>query len=313
MKKLMIPLAAVLIGIVAAVAGFNSLKNLPNSRGPSGPLTEIGQITEAKGDVQHRLPHSFKIEPVSSPTSYHAQEWLITGRDSNAIVVFNNATSLRLAGDTRIVAEPDPGVSEGIVVTLLSGDVALASPGDAHQLRVLRNGEEYKLYRGSPVPMVPLIRPGAGSGSASTDTSATPLPAVTATTADETATVSTPPPAADATPPRVLPSYKQPGQSDAPSNADIQRQLRMQTSFFQRCYLTFINRTKVNKETAPTGTVVVGFTIQPNGKVNGVKVVRSDFKDQTLHKCLTEVIERTPFKAFNADAVPVSEFPISLK
>jgi hypothetical protein len=103
--------------------------------------------------------------------------------------------------------------------------------------------------------------------------------------------------------------------SDILTNSDIVHQLRSQSGFFQRCYLNYLHRTEAKNDALEGvgGVVTLGFVIQSNGKVAEAKIVKSDFKDSTLHNCLTEVVERTVFRGFRGNPVPVLEFPIALQ
>ncbi|MES2855611.1 MAG: TonB family protein [Bdellovibrionota bacterium] len=91
------------------------------------------------------------------------------------------------------------------------------------------------------------------------------------------------------------------------SNDEIRTSLRAQTAFFQRCYLAYINRSGTG-----AGSIVVAFTVSQAGKVRDAKILRTTFNDSTLNSCVLETVERTSFRAFEGDDVPVLEFPIEL-
>jgi len=342
-KQLVIPFMALAIGFAAAIAGFQILRHM-DARAPlSGPLMSVGEIQTVTGQVEHRLPRTIQFKPLTSPGPFHSQEWIATHRDSKAVLAFKSGVILQLNEESRLVTEIDASQPDAVIVTVPSGSVKLLSPGTPKKLRLFQDGQEITLGAEMQSAAAAATRPvitttesspstdvgadvsassGTASSSASEMASETTGPSIVATTVDEAASpVVEPSPRPTATPPRTLPLFKGSAAhqvEDTLSNDDINRQLKAQTSFFQRCYLTFINRNRGQQAgdaqaAGPRGTVTVGFTIQSNGHANSAQVVRSDFQDPILHKCLLDVIERTPFKSFNANAIPVREFPITLQ
>jgi hypothetical protein len=311
-KNLVMPLTAIFFGFAVAFAGYNLLKGGHRSKQDLATAV-IGKIQDLRGEVEHQLPRSTEQTRIDGTAPLHEQEHVLTLNQSEATIAFNGGASLRLLENSRLVAERDAIRPDSIIATLLEGDVNVLNPGRAGALRVYKDGQELNLMAKN-TKMVPVIKMGPGqvntaigSGPGSGPES-TPANTIVASTPDETAE-------AAATPPRHLPAKRsgRSGPTDTLTNEDITRQLRSQTSFFQRCYLTYMNRIKDKSKPAGGGTITVGFTIQSNGKTSGVKVVRSDFQDQTLQKCVTDVVTRTSFKSFGADPIPVLEFPISLQ
>lgn len=330
MKQLVIPLMALAIGFAAAIVGFQVLRHIEARAPLAGPLMSVGEIQTVTGQVEHRLPRAIQFEPLTSPGPFHSQEWIVTSRDSKAVLAFKSGVILQLNEESRLVTEIDASQPDAVIVTVPSGSVKLLSPGTPEKLRLFQGGQEITLgsevrSAATALPVITTTESGAGvaSSSASDPAAEAADSSIVATTVDETASPPEPSPPATATPPRTLPLFKSGAAraEDTLSNDDINRQLKAQTSFFQRCYLTFINRNRNNRESTgdaqtaagPRGTVTVGFTIQSNGRANSAHVVRSDFQDSILHKCLLDVIERTPFKAFSSQAIPVREFPITLQ
>lgn len=77
-----------------------------------------------------------------------------------------------------------------------------------------------------------------------------------------------------------------------------------QKNFFNRCFAKFLVQ---NPEAH--GEVVLGFLLFPEGKAQKVKVLSTSLKDQDLEKCLTSVVERSPFKRFAGEPISVT-YPI---
>lgn len=314
MKNLATPLTALIFGIAVAFAGFNLLRGMSTSNSTQAPF-EIGQLEAIQGMVERRLPLALQNEPVKTSQSFYERELVITHRASAVTVTFQNGSAIRIGENSRLVAERDATRTDALVATVIEGTYQVISVGKPGTLRLFQGGIERPLTETSRTN-VPKIRVGQGPGPTSSPLLGSPTPStvISATTTDETT------PEAKPTPPRVLPKKVTKSQSGLTSetltNEEITRQLRSQTGFFQRCYLTFLNRKKATQNSdaaSPGGTVTLGFTIQPNGKTTGVKVVRSDFQDATLKKCVSDVVSRTSFKTAGADSIPVLEFPITLK
>lgn len=292
-RKLLLAAASLLLFIVVAWIFF--LRRSPDDayRG-----SIVGSVETTKGSVTSRLPRTIEFRGIKGPRPLVNQEVIQTADDSEAVLTLSTLTSVQLAPATRFVVETDATKSDGLIGVVLEGRVMVLDPGAAGQFRLFQRGKEL------PLDQVPVDGP-------NTVRPTSPLPTggliVTATTPDDSAPDSASEPASNT-------NEKSEPSSDVLTNEDIVRQLRGQTGFFQRCYLSFINRARTRSETKATaGNVVVSFNVQPNGRVVDVMVRRSDFKDEILNRCVTEVVERTRFKRFSGTIVPVLEFPIRLQ
>lgn len=259
----------------------------------------VGSVEVAKGNVTSRLPRTIEFRAIAAPRPLVNQEVIQTADNSEAQIALSTLTTLQLQPATRFVVETDATKSDALIGTILEGQVTVLDPGAAGKFRLFQRGRELPLDRG-PVDGPNPIRPG------------TPVPmgglVITATTPEDSAAE---PPAEPVAP---TPD-KSEVSSDVLTNDDIVRQLRGQTGFFQRCYLGFINRMRAerpNDPKIPAGNIVVSFRVQNTGRVIDATVRRSDFKDEILDRCITEVVERTRFKRFSGVTVPVLEFPIRL-
>jgi hypothetical protein len=329
MKKPLVPLTALVIGIAAALAAYNIMNGLGFRSLPLGRMVVIGEIQSVKGDVERRLPENVQIEAVRGPAPLHSQETIFTQKDSQAVVSFSDGTTLRLAENSRFVAEVDASKKEAVIGTLLDGSVNVLNTGKPGFFRLFQNGHEASLSTTEEKSLVSLIPANSVPANGSeplrhAGPGAEPGLVISATQAEEPAANTL----TSATPSTAASDSESAGAnatSDNLTNDDIVRQLRGQMGFFQRCYLTFLHRaqatgsgTAAGSSTGgngigPTGSIVAGFKILPSGKVSDVKIAHSDFTDGILNRCVTEVIERTQFRAFNGTAIPVQEFPIKLQ
>jgi hypothetical protein len=310
MKKPVLQLTAVAIGLAASLAAFNFLKKSDVRSFDPRLYTAIGEIQSVEGQVERRLPQSENMETVPGARPLFSQDLVLTQKSSSAVLVFTaSQTTLKLAENTRFIAELDSLKPGAIVGTLLDGNIQVLNSGRPGLFRLFREGHEIAL-KDLERNLVPIL-PGEGKNA-----SAQNAPAVTPTPLNGltiSATLPEEPVGAAAQPPKT--QVSEAVSNEILTNEDIVRQLRIQTGFFQRCYLNFIHRTQKpdSATVGQAGVVTVSFMIQSNGKVNETKVVRSDFKDTTLQNCITEVISRTVFRGFQGNPVPVLEFPISLQ
>lgn len=308
-QPLALHISAIIIGLAVATGLFFWLKEAEFRTPPK--LLVIGYMTSIEGRLDHRLPNTVRTKIVSGPAPLHHQELLITQRASSAELSFPTADALvRLHESTRFIAERDPHREDAIIATILDGAVTVQKVGKKDLIKFYKAGRELKLEGDGTMTLGVESAPALSAKSQ-------PLPEnedefrviVTATTKP-----------ADSSKPEgaAMDSRTEPN-SDILTNEDIIRQLRAQSGFFQRCYLNHIHREQAKAgesivgTPASSGTIVTSFTIQTTGKVTDAKVIRSDFKDSILHSCVAEVLERTTFRGFKGEPVPVREFPISFQ
>ena len=300
MKRFATPLLALVIAILVAFAGYKFIRSLNFASSGGGEV--IGKITRLEGLVEHRLARSVNLEKLERTGPLHHQELIVTQPGALVEVNLDVGTTIRIHEGSRFIAEKDTSKQNAIIGTVLGGSVTVPLPGPQGAFRLFREGREIDLMAREE-PQAPVIQegqkndqrpapPGGGvviSATAPDETQATPKPEPQVKAGD------------DAT--------------DRLSNDDVIRHIRGQAGFIQRCYLTFINRQPSENAAsiAPTGTIYVGFTVQPNGRVQSAKLVKSDFTDTVLNKCILEVVERTQFRAFGGESLAVREFPITLQ
>ena len=343
----LVRLAALGVGVATAFAAYNLMKNLHSSAPALDALHAIGKVQINEGKVEARLPKTDHNVDVHAPMPFYNQEQIFTRGGAKATLSFSNGSAITLAPDTKLVAETEGGSTDSVTVTVLTGLVSVTSPGPDGKLRIRKDGEEISvqellgrsLKELTSSPNSPFRQPArltvvSGNDQTKPARSTKPLIIISATTLpDDTASArgdersrSGKGESGNETATRVL--------GEALTDAEISRQIRGQSSFFQRCYLSYISRSQEpSSDKTPggaphpgagfglaggpvgqqSGDVVLSFKIQPTGKVGDAKVSKSDLNNPTLLKCLTEVLERTSFRAFNGEAITIEEFPISLQ
>ena len=269
----------------------------------------IGSVNRLVGEAEIRPARALAFEPLKPNTQLYGGELIVVHEASEVTLGFGQAT-IRLQPGARLVTERDSSRASGAIrATLLSGEAQSLTTSPL--FRLVKEGRDITgasaklasdsavlITRASPLPanLVPANLVPANSG--------TNEVVVAATVPIETPT------------PVQHPTARMSDEIDATSkeslsNEEIRRAVGVQSGFYRRCYLTYLNRAK---QPSPKGeTVTVGFVVANSGKVRDAKVVRSTVNDVVLTKCVLETVERTPFRAFKASDIPVLEFPIELK
>ncbi len=292
--------AAVLTGCLFV---FGALIFFGRSKPESGLVrhsrsTSVGIVTTVIGHADFRLPQTMDFKELQSDSQIVSGEMIVAHEASQVLINFEGGASIRLQPGARLVAERDSSFQNAVMATLLEGEADIVSPGDHRGFRLFKNGRDLTDSNSAVAPAAVIV---SGSG-ARTFTKPDLETLVTASTPAE---APTPVPVA-----RVSDETGTMASADSLSNEEIRKSLRSAGGFFQRCYLTYLNRLKIPP--ARAATITVGFVISNSGKVRDAKIVRTEFNDEVLNKCILETVERTPFRAFKAADIPVLEFPIEL-
>ncbi|MES2965169.1 MAG: AgmX/PglI C-terminal domain-containing protein [Bdellovibrionota bacterium] len=284
----------VLVAVLVGFGFYNHYRRASPHEAPSG-LIAVGVVTAVSGSVEHRWPGRIEIMPLEAGATLHVGELVRTNERSMATLSLKNGAQIKVLPDSQVVAEFDATREGSTRVTIVSGDAEITKPGPNGLFRLYKEGREVTDGRNLEAIVIPQL------GSAPSVANAVPRgqEVVTATTPVESPT---PGPLA------AKPKDGKPTDLSTLTNDEIRRTFAKNTGFFQRCYLSHLSR----KGTSPAHSVTIGFTIQPTGKVAQAKVVRSEFEDSTLNKCVVETVERTSFRPFTGEAIPILEFPVEL-
>ena len=263
----------------------------------------------------------------SNPTGSHLKKEGAVSRESRK----THEAIVRIHEHSRLVAEVDATKANSLILTILEGSISVEKESRRGLLRIFREGREISTQESHQLPLPVVVESSPGLGIS---------PPTEGNRFDDLVVLAMPDEKVSSPPANVpVAKFSDNGTSEPPrspisvSDADIKRELEAQSGFFRRCYLNYLDQiASSEKDDAPmSGRVVVGFSIQSSGKVTNVKIVRSEFasappknsanplsgsRDQShesLHRCLIEAVERTSFSAFDANAIDVLEFPITLR
>lgn len=89
----------------------------------------------------------------------------------------------------------------------------------------------------------------------------------------------------------------------------ITKNLKLHRRFLEKCFIKFFDQeTDHHKQ----GQVVTKFKVTKKGRLKEIAITKSDFDNENLHLCVTEVLSRVHFKNYKGTVKEI-EFPIELK
>jgi outer membrane biosynthesis protein TonB len=88
------------------------------------------------------------------------------------------------------------------------------------------------------------------------------------------------------------------------SNEYLDATIAAESNSFQKCQATALRDGKAAK-----GTLIVGITIAPTGRVSQARIIDSNIKNLSLQKCVRSVFLRIPFQSFKGEPIAAS-YPI---
>lgn len=243
----------------------------------------IGKIEVKEGRADYR-PYRFKEFSTLSGTSdlHHLGTLQVQTRGQVNLEV--GGYVVQLTGPALAVFErwtPSDDKSP-ILIHLISGSLNELTAGEPGKLYVLHNGEMTDA-KGAAAKKSRALRISAVS------VGEPPAQPVTAEPA-------TPPSPADSEP---LPA--------ALSNEYLDGEIVKEAEQFQRCQSNAVREHGMVK-----GHILVGLTINPDGKVAEAQILSSTFQDERLFNCLLQVFRRVQFRSFNGPPI-VRSYPLTFE
>lgn len=112
---------------------------------------------------------------------------------------------------------------------------------------------------------------------------------------------------ADAADEEALESVALQGEPQTLSNEYIDETISRRQFQLQKCWLS-----RVRTSVAQKGRVVVQIEISARGKVKNAQITDSDLKDEVLHKCVLDVMNRISFRPFKGPEISLS-YPLQFE
>lgn len=112
----------------------------------------------------------------------------------------------------------------------------------------------------------------------------------------------------DNTSSQLSPPTTQSGQDSTLTNEYIENVITNKKKNFQHCQANAIRRSMGKVE----GMVLVGFTIQPRGKIEDARILQTSINNQQLMDCLLSVFKTCRFQGFTGAPI-VRSYPLSFE
>lgn len=233
--------------------------------------TSVATVDLAEGDVTiTRKATMLEIKPRFGEKIYNADK-IKTGANSALIFATRSSSQIRVDENSVVIMEQSRNKD---LVTVLKG-----------QAQAIKHGGSLEIQNTHEKWRIALISTQISKSEVTQKPAAPPV-------AD---------PAPSAPLPKPAPSETTELSAD---EQNLKSTLEGQKTYFNKCFAKFLVQ---NPEAR--GEIVLGFLLFPQGKAEKVKVLSASLKDNDLERCLTSVVERSPFKRFAGEPISVT-YPI---
>jgi hypothetical protein len=268
---------------------------------PTAAPLSVGRLTAVSGQViGHRAGEvEFKKVAVDTPLLHHDQ--IKVERESRAQLELTSGWKIALNENSEVAIElyrPDSAQSP-VLLSFVRGDYVVVTNGQPGMLYVMQNKKVF-----SPTAPPPKV---LRSASILAPNTPVPQPAktVTAPSAEPSAGASTPLPSAKI--PGPLPDKLLNNGDETLSSVYIEKTLSEQAESLRKCQL---NSVRDNKRSE--GNMLLSLTISPNGRIDHIKVLQDQVKNEQLASCAVSVLERMQFKTFSGLPITLT-YPIEFR
>ncbi len=250
----------------------------------------IGKVKVEDGKASRRAFRTRIFEPLTGESEIrHLDTVQIQNR---GLAVFSlQKFSLRLSGPALAVIERwTPSDANGpVLIHLISGQLDQLSAGTAGKLYVLRGGEMTD-PKGASLQRTRALRVSAVSLG---EPPSQPVMAVPSEPTTGSLVV-------------APPEESDPG-STSLTNDYLDGQIAKEADQFQRC-----QSNSLRDQGEVRGQILMGLTINTEGKVAETQILNSTFQDDKLHNCLVQVFKRIQFKPFKGSPI-VRSYPLNFE
>lgn len=266
---------------------------LRSNAGSSTP--EVAKFTQVEGKVwrrQHGAENPTRLRKTG--TLFH-HDLLTVELHSHLDLRFPSGDEIRLEEKTKAVVEYwNPADSNSpIYLTVLMGDFSLLKAGQRGKLFVVMDKQLFSPgFRPEAKAFVLRLRSSELGLVGQDQTGAAPE----GTTPDDGEEDG-----------KLAPSEKTAGLAATLTNQYIEEVISGQKRDFQRCQANAIREIGQVK-----GQVLVGFTIQPRGKIEDSKILQTTIDNKQLMDCLLTVFKNSRFQEFTGAPI-VRSYPLSFE
>lgn len=257
------------------------------------PQKEVGLITQAEGKVSlRRYLAEYPVEASSNEKLLHLDRLEIENR-ARARLDLSVGASVEFSGPAEVVIErwnPNDGQSP-LILHLIAGEFRLLKDGPPGKLFAIRQG-----------------RLTDANGAAVTKTRGLVISSVLLHETDAKFQVKPSAESAVANSSVQNPSLEDqdPSAGGLP-NSYLDSEIGKQAEQFQKCQANAIRDQLESK-----GELLMGLTIQPDGRVSEARILSTTLKNDPLQGCVTQIFSRMKFKPFTG-AVIVRSYPLKFE
>lgn len=258
---------------------------------------EVAKFILVNGSVWRRHHGRTKDSRLRRSGPLHHQDLLTVERRSHLDIRFPSGDELRLEEKTKAIVEYwNPADSNSpVYVTLLIGDFRVLNKGKRGKLFIIQDRQLFSPgHRPNKPPFMLKLR-SSELGLARVE--------------NEGMTPGMPPPAPDPDEEEgaLTQSEGSTGLAETLTNKYIEEIVGLQKQNFQRCQANAIREMgKVQ------GQVLIGFTIQPRGKIEEAKILQTSIENKQLMDCLVSVFKNCRFQEFTGSPI-VRSYPLSFE
>jgi TonB family protein len=307
------------IGVLVFLAGAIYFFGL--SRDSKPPLIAAGEVVSVKGLVMGRASNQSESKKLFAQTPLSSPFQLVTGTDSEATIEFGER--FRVLAQSSLLLEK---VGPRYRIHLNSGHIIREKPQSqtefiASQLPV--PNQQLEISTSKDKAPTHTAKEQNSSPSVSSGPAAVPISADDKDDSDfesgsnleedegahpnegeENEQVDQGHPAEDGETARLNPNLEKSKEQDL-----LRDTFKLHQRFMEKCFIQHLER---HQGESKDGQILLRFTIQKNGRLRDIKIVKSAYADQDLHRCLLEVVERVRIKK-DFKRPTTTEFPLQFK
>ena len=268
-----IAIIVVLLGLLAILFQEQLWDAISQWRMKNDPRAVVASIENVSNDVKFRYPTSLIWRRVHSGLELRDNDTVATDPDSSAVVTFKSGLKVELEPNSLIVVHNYGGGADSLELTFLKGGM--------------------KVLNAPPTMILPPLKV------KKVEISALPVPTPSPEAPQKVALDE------KALAPTATPRPKKEIRETLPESY-IVLVIKNQQNLLNRCYYQHL---RLNPQAK--GRIDANLTINPDGNVNRVLIIRSSIPDPSLQQCVVTVLSRARFRPYNGDPI-IFTYPINL-
>jgi TonB family protein len=274
---------------------------------------EIASTSAQSGHVFVRRAFQSEFTSLVDSGLIRHQDRIKVTAGSDLILNFNSGYKIRLKPNSQAVLELyDPTEKNSpALLTVNAGDFELLTSGQAGQLFISKNQQIFSPEAKPVTAKIPILNAdyktkdatSSGDGKIEDQPVVNVEPPLLADS--DRPSHATTAPAAKTLPPSE--KMNVPNGRETLSSAYIEDVFTEHSEDLRRCQMSSI---RDNQDA--DGQLLLSVTIEPNGRVDSVKVLQNKLKNDQLTNCVQSVIERTMFKPYAGEPITVT-YPVEFR